>query len=90
MKKETSFKNGAVKLINLSISLFVKFLQPPKCAGSSILVKSPHSLPALLLAKLRNNFKKSVLSVSKQLKDISRFKEVYNQIVVDIRQIINE
>lgn len=67
--KKTSIKIGAVKLLNLSISLFNKFLQPPKSAGNPILVNPPIRLPALsYLDKFRNIFKKSVLSVSKQLK----------------------
>ncbi len=72
MKKETSFKIEAVTLLNLSISFFAKFLQPPKNAGSPNLVNNPPELPAPPLAELGNKFKKSVLSVSKQLEKISR------------------
>lgn len=85
MKKETSFKIEAVTLLNLSISFFAKFLQPPKKAGSPILVNTLFKLPAPPLAELRD---KSVLSVSKQLKGFSEFLAGYNEKVVDIGQIL--
>jgi len=88
LKKETSFIIGAVTLLNLSISFFAKFLQPPKKAGSPILVNTLSRLPAPPLAELRNKFKKSALSVSKQLKGFSEFLAVYNEKVVDIEQIL--
>lgn len=88
MKKETIFKIGAVTLLKLSISLFAEFPQLPKRVGNPILVKTTLWLPALLLAGLGNNFKKSVLSVSKQLKDVSGFIADFIEIVVDFRQII--